>query len=195
MPRSKIPAVILAGGASRRMGEDKALLPFGGFGSLAEYQYRRLKGLFPRVYLSAKEGKFSFDAPLLKDRSGEYSPLIALESILEGLEDEEIFVLGVDMPLLSLRQIQALLSFARSHPEAPAVACAGPGGAEPLCALYRRRILPLLKELLSEDTHRLRELLRRAGAPLLSVADPAELANLNRPEEYREAFRALPDPL
>jgi len=35
-------AIIFAGGKSSRMGRDKALLPFGGYDTLTEYQYRRL---------------------------------------------------------------------------------------------------------------------------------------------------------
>jgi molybdopterin-guanine dinucleotide biosynthesis protein A len=43
--------VIFAGGKSSRMGEDKSLLPFGTFSSLAEYQYNRLSNIFDIVYI------------------------------------------------------------------------------------------------------------------------------------------------
>lgn len=38
-----IPCVIFAGGKSSRMGEDKALLPFGNFKTLTQYQLTRLQ--------------------------------------------------------------------------------------------------------------------------------------------------------
>ena len=59
MKRS-VSAVIFAGGKSSRMGEDKSLLPFGTYTTLAEYQHAKLSKLFYKVYLSAKKNKFIF---------------------------------------------------------------------------------------------------------------------------------------
>ena len=42
----EIPCVILSGGKSSRMGEDKSLLPFSSSKTLIEYQYKRLKPYF-----------------------------------------------------------------------------------------------------------------------------------------------------
>ena len=63
----KMPAVLFAGGRSSRMGQDKALLPFAGFKTLSEYQYRRLSEIFEKVYISSKEDKFDFQADILFD--------------------------------------------------------------------------------------------------------------------------------
>jgi len=45
-PPFDIPCVILCGGKSSRMGEDKALLPFGEYSTLVQYQYERLQSVF-----------------------------------------------------------------------------------------------------------------------------------------------------
>jgi len=58
-------AIIFAGGKSSRMGRDKALLPFGGYDTLTEYQYRRLSKIFNRVYISTKNDKFNFNGQFL----------------------------------------------------------------------------------------------------------------------------------
>ena len=58
-------AVILAGGKSSRMKQDKALLPFGDTNSLAEFQYRRLSKIFSKVYISSKNNKFDFDVNII----------------------------------------------------------------------------------------------------------------------------------
>ena len=100
-------AVILAGGKSSRMGEDKALMPFGGCNSMAEYQYKRLKKIFKNVYISAKDNKFNFDAKIILDRYKQSSPMVAIASILEELQ-EDFFLISVDMPLLSLEAIKNL---------------------------------------------------------------------------------------
>jgi len=67
-------AVIFAGGKSSRMGSDKALLPFGGYGSLSEFQYHKLSRTFKKVYLSAKEDKFDFAMEDIHDRYEESTP-------------------------------------------------------------------------------------------------------------------------
>ena len=48
------PLVIVAGGKSSRMGRDKALLPFGGYSSLAQFQYQKFLPIFEKVYISCK---------------------------------------------------------------------------------------------------------------------------------------------
>ena len=50
-----IPCVILAGGKSSRMGEDKSLLPFPPYKTLTHYQYQRLNKIFKNVYISSKD--------------------------------------------------------------------------------------------------------------------------------------------
>mgnify|MGYP003441403126 FL=1 len=61
----EIPCVILSGGKSSRMGEDKSLLPFSSSNSLIEFQFNRLKPHFKDIYISSKNDKFDF----LKDKS------------------------------------------------------------------------------------------------------------------------------
>ena len=56
----EIPCVILSGGKSSRMGEDKSLLPFSSSSSLIEFQYRRLEPYFKNIFISAKNDKFDF---------------------------------------------------------------------------------------------------------------------------------------
>jgi len=184
-------AVILAGGRSRRMGRDKALLPFGGYSTLAEFQYRRLLGIFPRVSISAKTDKFPFEAPLIPDESAVSSPMVALAAVLRRIECDGVFLLGVDMPFVSKTSIERLLAIAEEKPDTPIVSLRSDRGIEPLCAIYRRALLPRIELLISRDIHRLRTLHEENSAIYLSVENRGELANLNRPEEYEKAIKAL----
>ena len=187
---SEIEAVILAGGQSRRMGRDKALLPFGAYSTLAEYQYRRLQPLFDRVSLSAKERKFPFDAPVIPDQSPEISPMIALASILGRSRADGVFLLGVDMPFVPEEIIEALKEAFDRSPDAAIVAAGNPEGIEPLCAIYRPQILPRVERLLERKIHRLHTLLDEMNTLKIVREDPRAFANLNRPEEYEEAKRS-----
>jgi len=184
---SEIDAVVLAGGRSRRMGRDKALLPFGGYETLAEYQFRRLEKIFPRIYISAKTNKFPFEAPLILDQSDEYSPMVALASVLAQSQASSLFLLGVDMPFVSSRLIKSLIEKLWTHPHALIVAARTPAGPEPLCALYRRDLLPEVEILLSRGLHRLQTLYEAVPTHYLDVENPEELSNLNRPQDYKRA--------
>lgn len=176
-------AVILAGGKSSRMGKDKSLLPFGGFETLAEYQYTRLKRVFDEVYISTKEQKFNFQAPLIIDKEDTFSPLVALDSILKILKSE-IFVLGVDMPFVSDQTIYKLLNY--YNPQKDAIVAKN-DKIEPLCGIYTPNILKNIKELLSKDNHKLNYLLRISDTIVLDGFFEGEFINLNYPKDYEQA--------
>ncbi len=178
-------AVIFAGGKSSRMGRDKALLPFGGYSTLAEYQYRRLLPLFDRVSLSAKGDKFSFDAPRIYDRDTDTSsPMVALASVLEQAQYDMVFVLSVDMPFVDALLIDRLYSAHADHPEARIILAASPQGTEPLCALYHRDLIPKITARLERGEHRMHALLKETAVVEVPCDREAVFTNLNTPEEY-----------
>ncbi len=184
---AEIEAVILAGGRSRRMGRDKALLPFGGYPTLAEYQYRRLLPLFRKVSLSAKEWKFPFEAPWIHDEGEVYSPMIALASVLREIGSDRVFVLGVDMPFVDGRVISRLEEEASRCGENEAIIAESPTGIEPLCAIYHRRLLPRIERELEEGRHRLQGLLDSGRVRRIRFEDASLFENLNHLHEYEQA--------
>lgn len=180
--------VIMAGGKSSRMKSDKALLPFAGYRSLAEYQYQRYAPHFSKVYLSSKQDKFDFSADIIEDRYKDSSPLVALVSIFETLvEVDELFILSVDMPFITPEIIERL--YAEAKEESSVIVAASPYGLEPLCGIYRRTLLVEAKVLLAEDNHRLQSLLKRVVTQKIWIEDNKAFMNLNHPSEYEEAMK------
>ena len=104
-----IPCVILSGGKSSRMGKDKSLLPFRDSESLIKYQYDKLSKIFKNIYISTKEDKFNFQANLIFDTTKISSPMVALQSIFQNLEFENIFIITVDTPLIEESTIRELI--------------------------------------------------------------------------------------
>jgi len=189
MSTFSIPAVIFAGGKSSRMGKDKALLPFGGASSLSAFQYQRLGRWFPKVYIATKERKFDFDAPLIFDAYEGASPLVALVSAFEALPQEEmLFVLSVDAPFITKEIIASLIEKMQKNPRYDVVAAATQEGVEPLCAIYRRTILPHAKEALAKDRHRMTALLASVSSETVAFENEKLFLNLNRPHEYKAAL-------
>ena len=182
-------AVIFAGGKSSRMGKDKALLPFGKYASLSEFQYKRLNTLFSHVYLSAKENKFDFDCPVITDKYDENSPLVGILSIFETLEVEEVFILSVDAPFVSQAVIEAI--YKEKNEESEVIVAQSPNGTQPLCGIYKKSILTLAYQQLEKNNHKLHDLLSLAKTLYVPFREDKPFTNLNHPKEYKEALKTF----
>ena len=180
-------AVVISGGKSSRMGRDKALLEFGGYPTMAEYQYRKLERLFDNVYISAKDNKFNFHSSLILDRYEASSPMVALASIGEQIPDRAIFVLSVDTPMVDEATIKKMCK-SYSNSKADILIASSPRGLEPLCAIYSPSALQQAKKLLNMDIHRLHSLLEVSQIEECYFEEESLFDNLNRPEEYRRAI-------
>lgn len=182
-------AVIIAGGKSRRMGKDKALLPFGKYSSLSAFQYHKLTSYFQHVYLSAKEDKFDFDAPLIKDNDTLSSPLVAIQTLFEVLKSKEIFILSVDAPFVDEAIIHALMR--EDITDYDCIVAKSPHGLQPLCARYHHSIIPLLHAQCKANNHKLQDLLHKAKTRIVYFEDDEPFTNLNHPTEYQDALTRL----
>jgi len=181
-----IPVVIFAGGKSSRMGMDKALLPFGGYTSLVQYQYERLRILFEEVYISTKKDKFDFNANLIHDNYKVSSPLAGIVSVFETLEADRIFILSVDAPFVSKTVIKKLIE--KDKEEFDAVVAKSQSGLQPLCAIYKRSLLPLAKNQLENNRQKLTTLLEKGKSLSVMFEKDILFTNLNYPEEYKDAL-------
>ncbi|MEA3417868.1 MAG: molybdenum cofactor guanylyltransferase MobA [Campylobacterota bacterium] len=190
--KSKRTAIIFAGGKSSRMGRDKSLMPFGGYTTLSEYQYQRLCKFFEKVYMSTKEEKFNFEAMLIRDIYPESSPLVGLISIFETIPEDECFILSVDAPFVNEEVIEKLYKES-TDPALDAIIAQSPGGTQPLCGIYRRSIIPLAKEFINKNNHKLNALLRLSKSHFVNFPNEDPFVNLNHPHEYQAAVKLILD--
>lgn len=184
-----IPCIIFAGGKSSRMGQDKSLLPFGDYPTLAEFQYRRLQTLFERVCISAKEAdKFDFNADVIPDivETGIYAPTAGFVSVFQHLNEERIFVLSVDTPFVGEDEIAQLID--ADGEELDAVIARSASGSHPMCGIYHRSLLPAFVRMVQEDDHRLDKLLKKSHTRYVEFSDEEAFTNLNHPDEYQRAL-------
>ena len=127
-------AAVLAGGASRRMGRDKATLAVGGV-ELASLALAAAARVAHPVVLVAPEGHPArrVAAPAVADPG--LGPLAALAAALDALEAEHVLALATDHPGLRVELLARLVALAG---EAEAVACRRGPRLEPLVAVYER---------------------------------------------------------
>jgi len=180
-----IPCVILSGGASRRMGEDKSLLPFKKFNTLIEYQHDKLSQIFSTIYISSKENKFNFKANLLIDESQEiYSPMIALKSILNTIADEKVFITTVDVPFIEKETFSKL---AKESQELEITIAKDNNRTHNLCGVFSKSLLPLIEELLNNDIHKVNTLIKNSDSHTeILFQDENQFININTKDEYNK---------
>jgi len=188
---SKIPCVILCGGRSSRMGEDKSLLPFSTYSSLTEYQYNKLKNNFEDVYISSKVDKFGFlsekEKYLILDKGEIFSPIVALETILQTIKTSKVFIITVDTPLVSLDSINELLSKSKEYD----ICVARTQRTHNLCGVFSTSLVKFINKMLIEDIHKVNYLLRNNNTNYIDFPNDDEFINLNNKDEYIRALNII----
>lgn len=187
--------VIQAGGESRRMGQDKGLMPFLGR-PLVERVARRLEAQADEVLITTNNpSAYAFlGYPCITDRLPGRGALVGLYTALSAASGDVVAVVACDMPFAS----PALLEYARSlllSTPADLVIPRTENGLEPFHAVYRREAcLPHIEAALQANLRRVdswfgQVRLRYLDAEEIAVHDPQGLAfrNVNTPEELRQA--------
>lgn len=189
-----LSCVLFAGGKSSRMGQDKSLLPFGGFATLTQYQYDRLTPLFQNVCISTKiSDKFAFNAPFILDPINvDYAPTAGFVSAFNAIGDDRIMVLSVDTPFIDQKIFQSLLD--ADEESLDAVIARTQTGSHPLCGIYHRSLLEEFERMLNEGDHRLGKLLATRSTRYVEFDNEEMFANLNHPHEYQEALSRFYEP-
>lgn len=170
------------------MGEDKSLLPFGGFPTLTQYQHNRLAKLFSHVSVSTKSAdKFDFSANFLLDPpDADFAPTAGFVSAFRALGDERIMIVSVDTPFVDAAVFQSLINADEAGLDAVIARTAT--GSHPLCGIYHRSLFEEFERMLSEGDHRLGKLLSSRCTRYIEFEHEEAFANLNHPHEYQEAL-------
>ncbi|HKW30639.1 MAG TPA: molybdenum cofactor guanylyltransferase [Verrucomicrobiae bacterium] len=145
-------AVILAGGKSLRMGQDKAWLEIGGQTLLARQIKLAHECGAEEVFISGRVDKdySQFACPVLYDRWAEAGPLAGIRRALEETSSSRLLVLAVDMPWLTPVVLRKLAEHRRG--EMGMVPRVG-SRIEPLAAIYPKLAASLAGALLSRGIH------------------------------------------
>jgi molybdopterin-guanine dinucleotide biosynthesis protein A len=184
-PKSDRAAWILVGGRSSRMGADKAHALSGGR-ALALRVADRAAQVCNSIFAVGDPVKYAdLGLPVIADSRPGSGPLAAIETALAVSENEANLILACDMPALGENLLEELFEAGGDI----TVPRHDSGEIEPLCAVYGRRCLPLVREALDSGIRSVTEALRRfpprCEVRYVRVADPAAFANLNTPEDWR----------
>jgi molybdopterin-guanine dinucleotide biosynthesis protein A len=176
---------VLAGGASKRMGQDKALLPYRGI-TLVQHVANTVHDAVGSAVLIGDPNRLGhLGIPVFPDQLPSCGPAGGIYTALQITKTDWNLVVACDMPAVSADVLRQLLDRAEMS-ERPCVAATGPDGQpEPLCAVYHRHCLPALERAIQRKRLKMRDFLVELGAGLMPVP-PAALANVNTPAEWSQ---------
>lgn len=181
-----VTGVILAGGRSRRMGQDKATLEIAG-ATLFARTLAMLRSLFPRVLIAGdRPDLVQPDLPCVAD----IYPGSALGGIHGGLSaarTDWIFVVPCDLAFPDPELVRFILGHRDGY---DIVLPRTPDGLEPVFALYHQNCLPAMEEMLARGDYRIYDFYDQVrvcylDAATLPVGWQRALLNLNTPEDLR----------
>lgn len=195
--------VLLCGGLSTRMGTNKAFLPFGEY-TMIEYQVRRFRTKFEKIYLSvpkltdfwSKQAE-KLNCQAIPDCVEKIGPLGGLYSCLSAVSEEILFFTPVDAPFTDVdAALELCQTLERNMTENPATyACVlnhPSRGIQPLSAAYAKGSLPVIKQLIEEENYRLRRMLTPEHTIIADILVPQEhFFNMNDMHSYYHALQML----
>ncbi|HNY39858.1 MAG TPA: molybdenum cofactor guanylyltransferase [Bryobacteraceae bacterium] len=175
---------VLAGGASSRMGRDKALLDYQGM-ALAAWVASRVEAAAGRVSLVGGGEKYvHLGYPVLNERYADCGPLSGIEAALRLGGAEWSLVVACDMAGVQTGWLAGILD-AAGGPGIQAVCVRQSGGAiEPLCAVYHESCLGPVQALLESGVYKASALFSEINGLALDAKWAGELRNVNTPEDW-----------
>ncbi|MEZ0539744.1 molybdenum cofactor guanylyltransferase [Fibrella arboris] len=194
VPADNVPAVtattvyglVLMGGQSTRMGQDKSALVYHG---KPQYEYLTdlLTPLCQTVYWSVNETQRQqlTYTNLLPDRYPETGPLGGLLTAYDTYPDAAWLLVPCDLPNLDEGTLQNLLTSRNKAALATAFWDADRSGPEPLVSLWEPSAGPLLRDWFQAGQRSLRRFLTTHSSTWLDVPDARAFENINDWESYR----------
>jgi molybdopterin-guanine dinucleotide biosynthesis protein A len=168
--------LLLAGGQSRRMGSDKALLVRDGKSQL-EHVATMLGEVCDRVFVEQ-----------IVDRYQEIGPVAGILSAMDEYPDVDWLVVACDLPNVDAQTLDFLLehrsrdlpftAFRSSYDDLP----------EPLCAVYRSTSDRLVRQFVDDGITCPRKILIRSDTLLLEQPNSAALDNVNTPDDLETSI-------
>ena len=190
-----IAGLILAGGRSSRYGKNKALVEMNGI-RLIERVIRVIKPLFEHLIIITNTPRdYAYlKLPMVEDVIRDLGPMGGVFTGLQAMPEEAGFFVACDMPFLNGKLIHHMVNVMEDF---DAVVPKVDWKIEALHAIYSRRCIPAIKELIDKQDYQIIKFFQSVRVRYLSKEeiryfDPElrSFFNINRPEELLNATRS-----
>jgi molybdenum cofactor guanylyltransferase len=188
-------ALLLTGGASRRMGTDKASLVVAG-GPLAPLIAALLQCVADPVI---EVGPGNTTLPCTREVPPGSGPLAAMAAGAAQLRDRHhegpVLVVATDLPGLTEEYLRLLADHSVPGPDHSVIPRDGTGRAQPLCARYSPTALACAQELLAAGHRSMKALLARVPVVWIDAGADGVLLDIDTPDDLAAFRRRSPPPV
>ena len=186
---SNINAYIFTGGQSRRLQTDKSLVKLNGK-TLTEIMHKKLSLIFDNIYIVGKENNFP-DYSFIEDVKPVQCPLNGIVTALEHTQNDWIFVIACDLPLIETSSINYLYDNIKSNVQVvlPII----DDNLQPLCAFYHKSVLTNFNAAIDKGNYSLMKLLDQIEVEKITISpeNEGQFLNINYPEDLKKAEELL----
>jgi len=184
--KAPLKALVLLGGKSSRMGEEKGLIQYHEK-TQAEHLVVLLEEIGLEVFLSVREEQKENDTflnkPFIADQLKGAGPLGGIASAMRSFPQIAFLVVACDLPNLQKEQLEFLLKNRNAKAFATCYESPLDAGPEPLCSIYEPKSFPALMKVWVSGKSCPRKMLFNRTVEILPVKDSKFLVNANTPEE------------
>jgi molybdenum cofactor guanylyltransferase len=189
-----LKGLVLSGGRSTRMRQDKAVLAYAGETQL-DRAMRLLEGRVVARYVSvhAEQAQEPTRARYrqIVDGAGAQGPIAGIRAAQQADPQAAWLVLACDLPQLDADTLDALIAARDPARVATAFRSSHDGLPEPLCAIYEPGSAPHIEAFIAAGRDCPRKFLINSDTLLLEQPHPQALDNVNTPDEFKAVSARL----
>lgn len=177
---------VLAGGKSTRMGQNKAFLQIESK-RFIDRICEELSGFSEVLISAAAKGTYEeMGFPVVYDEHADIGPMEGICQILAHATEDYVFVCGADMPFIKKELVEYMAEFISSDYDCYCLV--DEDHIHPLCAIYSKSMLPVIRAQIETGNYRLLNVLRNVRTKYIrletSCFEKRIVRNINTREEY-----------
>ncbi len=183
--------LILAGGFSKRMGQDKALMAYHGKPQI-EYVQDLLNAYCQEFFLSKRSNQSTYNNfPSINDTEefSDIGPLGGILSAMKAYPNVSWLIMACDLPFVTNETLRYLIENRKEQSLATAFKSAHDDLPEPLCTIWEGHGYNKIQDFLKNGLRCPRKILINGGIHLIEQKNLRWLDNVNDQNEYKEALQ------
>lgn len=181
-----ISGIILSGGKSTRMGQDKGLIELNGK-PMIQHVIDHIDPICEEVLISANDNAYErFGYPVYPDEINDIGPAGGIISCLKHSTNEKNIIISCDLPYASTHFLRNLLGLSGDYQIT--IPKSGPYH-QPLCAIYSKEVQSVFLECVNKGIFSLKSIIKELRMQVIEQADvddfdlSKELRNINYPDD------------
>jgi molybdenum cofactor guanylyltransferase len=190
-----IYGLVLAGGKSSRMKQDKPAMVYHGEKTQLEYLYDVLSSSCESVFISCRQEQKNqrpySNFNIVEDQFLDMGPMGGILSAMRQHPHAKWMVLACDLPLVTQETINQIID--NAHPFKMATAFENIEGRrlEPLCTLYSPWSYKRMLQLVGQDRFCPQKFLWNAPIKKIPLHENTNLSNANTPQDFIEIIQII----